>query len=228
MQPGDDFARNSAALRNILAATLGEEDRAGWNGSDGCATERQQSVEATTLPQQDRQEGPLEGIGGSIERLYWGLLVYQLLPPERATDGGPTAVEEALGERLKLRSETRRLMRQLQMLKARLPQLVDPHARPSATVALLDQAQPHALLLLSLLESDPLLYERLHCYTQSWRHIHPSLNGRDLRQLGLPPGPLYGQILRRLRTALLDGEIEAGAEEWQLAEEMIREKLSTA
>ena len=228
LQPGDDFARNSAALRNILAATLGEEDRAGGNGSDGCATERQQSVETTTLPQQDRLEGPLEGIAGSIERLYWGLLIYELLPAERATNGGPTEVEEALGERLKLRSETRRLMRQLQLLKAHLPQLVDPHARPSATVALLDQAQPPARLLLSLLESDPLLRERLQFYAHTWRHIHTSLNGRDLQRLGLPPGPRYGEILRRLRSALLDGEIEAGAEEWQLAEEMIREKLATA
>ena len=192
LRAGVAFARNSAALRDRLAAPR-----------------------------------PVE-IDAPIERLYWGLLVYELLPPERQAGGRPAAVEEALSERLALPAETRRLMRQLRMLKARLPQLLDPHAPPSATVLVLDQAQPSALLLFSLLESEPPLHERLHCYAQRWRRIHPSLNGRDLRRLGLPPGPRYGEILRRLRTALLDGEIEAGPAEWQLAEAMIHGMLATA
>ena len=228
LEAGAGFARNCVALRDTLAATQMEENRAGGTGSDRDTTERQQSEEATTLHQQARQESPPEGTAGSIERLYWGLLIYELLPQESAIEGSSTAVEEALSERLKLRGETKRLMRQLQRLKARLPQLVDPQAPPSAIVALLDQAQSEALLLLPLLESSPLLLERLQCYQQSWRHIHPSLNGGDLRGLGLPPGPRYGQILRRLRTALLDGEIEAGAAEWRLAEALVREKLATA
>jgi tRNA nucleotidyltransferase (CCA-adding enzyme) len=92
----------------------------------------------------------------------------------------------------------------------------------------LDTAQPAVLLLLSVLEDSRLLRERLHCYTQTWRHIRPSLDGRDLRRLGLRPGPDYGRILRRLREALLDGEIEAGAAEWELAKSIIGNKLAAA
>jgi len=44
----------------------------------------------------------------------------------------------------------------------------------------------------------------------------------------LKPGPEYGQIIRRLRTALLDGEIEAGAPEQKLAESMVRNILEAA
>ena len=112
-------------------------------------------AKATTLPRQSRQVVQLEGMDTPIERLYWGLLIYELLPPEPEADGRPTAVEEALSERLKLRGETRRLMRHLQVLKTRLPQLVDPQASPSEIVALLDLTQPHALLLLSLLGKRP-------------------------------------------------------------------------
>lgn len=38
-------------------------------------------------------------------------------------------------------------------------------------------------------------------------HIRPPLNGRDLKQLGYPPGPLYRQILTALTDATLNGEI---------------------
>ena len=227
LRAGAPFARSSAALRDKLAA-LPDGVQSGYSDSDHYTEKSQQLAKATTLPRQSRQVVQLEGMDTPIERLYWGLLIYEFLPPEREADGRPTAVEEALSERLKLRGETRRLMRHLQVLKTRLPQLVDPQASPSEIVALLDLTQPHALLLLSLLESDPLLRERLHCYAQTWRHIHPSLNGEDLRRLGLAPGPDYGEILRRLRTALLNGEIAAGDAEWQLAETMIHEKLATA
>jgi tRNA nucleotidyltransferase (CCA-adding enzyme) len=227
LRAGAPFARSSAALRDKLAA-LPDGVQSGYSDSDHYTEKSQQLAKATTLPRQSRQVVQLEGMDTPIERLYWGLLIYELLPPEPEADGRPTAVEEALSERLKLRGETQRLMRHLQVLKTRLPQLVDPQASPSEIVALLDLTQPHALLLLSLLESDPLLRERLHCYAQTWRHIHPSLNGEDLRRLGLAPGPDYGEILRRLRTALLNGEIAAGDAEWQLAETMIHEKLATA
>ena len=148
-------------------------------------------------------------IGGSSYMIFF--------PKAHGSDDGASPLEKDLSERLKLRGRTHRLMRQLRMAKGRLPPLTDPQQPPSTIVALLDQAQPAALLLLSVLEENPLLGERVQCYTQTWRHIHPSLDGRDLRQLGLPPGPDYGHILRRLRGALLDGEIEAGAAELELA-----------
>ena len=226
LRAGPAFARHSAALRDRIAESLLLGDQNAPGGSDDCAAEAEQSGDATV---KDRSAAPLPpALNAPIERLYWALLIYELLPPGTELEGGPSAVEEALSERLRLRGETRRLMRQLQELKARLPQLIDPHAAPSATVAVLDQAQPSALLLFSLLEGEPVLQERLHRYAQSWQHVHPSMGGDALRKLGLPPGPLYGEILRRLRMALLDGEIEAGAAEQQLAEEIIREKRATA
>ena len=85
--------------------------------------------------------------------------------------------------------------------------------------------QPSTLLLLSLLEENEFLQERLHDYLQTWQHVHPSLDGNDLRRMGLGPGPLYGKILHSLRVALLDGEIEAGPEEQLLAQAIIHDEL---
>ncbi|MBX3001652.1 MAG: CBS domain-containing protein [Caldilineaceae bacterium] len=166
--------------------------------------------------------------GEPIVRLYWGLLVYPLLPAtqpptneeldESQPPGGPD--DEIIG-RLMLRGATQRFMRKLRHLKAHLPELRDPSTRPSRIVVILDRATPAALLLISLVEDDPLLHERLRRYIETWQQIRPSLDGHALRRLGLRPGPVYGEILSRLRAALLDGEIQPGEEERELVERLM-------
>ena len=170
------------------------------------------------------RESSDSGLETPIERLYWGLLVYELLPSAPESEGSPSAVALALSDRLRLRGETRRLMRQLQQLKVSLPVLVEEKTLPSEVVHVLDKVQPLARMLLSILEDDPLLRERLQSYAESWRHVSPSVDGKELEKLGLEPGPIYGEILGRLRSALLDGEVEAGAPEWQFAKAIMDEK----
>ena len=45
----------------------------------------------------------------------------------------------------------------------------------------------------------------IETYLRRLRRIRPEVTGSDLRRLGVPPGPVYGHILRRLREARLDG-----------------------
>lgn len=211
LRAGASFASRSDALRDLLAAGRPDGAQGGVDGSD------------------DEQVGALAGQllldDTPVERLYWGLLIFDLLPVESGTDGKASPIEKELSERLRLRGKTQSLMRQLRIVKTRLPQLTDPQKRPSEVAAILDKVQPAVLLLLWLVGEDSLLRERLTRYVQSWRHVRPALDGRDLLELGLRPGPGYGQIMRRLRTALLDGEIEAGAPEHRLAESMVQEML---
>ena len=214
LRAGPSFARRSASLRGIVEGGRPVEAQDGAGSTDYHPVR----VQADQFQLDDTP----------IERLYWGLLVYDLLPVENGSGDKPSSLERELSERLRLRGRTQRLMRQIRTVKTRLPQLTDPQQRPSDVVAILDRAQPAVLLLLSLVEEDSLLRERLNCYERTWRHTHSALDGRDLKQLGLRPGPEYGQILRRLRTALLDGEIEAGAPEHELAESMVREMLEAA
>ncbi len=223
---GATFARNCAALRSRLAATQQVGEQVEICESEFYTDDGQEQVSVATQVKVTRLEGRESGLEPQIERLYWGLLIYGLLPSELESDSGGSAVELALSDRLRLRGETRRLMRQLQQLKVSLPTLAGQQTPPSAVVCILDKAQPVARMLLSIVEDDPLLRERLQRYAQSWRHISPSMDGRDLEKLGLEPGPLYGEILRRLRSALLDGEVEGGAPEWQFAEAIMNEKVA--
>ena len=55
--------------------------------------------------------------------------------------------------------------------------------------------------------------EALDQYAGQWRHVQPELTGKDLRRLGIKPGPQYRDILWRLRQARLDGEIHTRDEE---------------
>ena len=44
-----------------------------------------------------------------------------------------------------------------------------------------------------------------------------AINGAELKRLGLPPGPSYGEILRRLLRLKLDGELPTPEDERQAA-----------
>jgi tRNA nucleotidyltransferase (CCA-adding enzyme) len=46
------------------------------------------------------------------------------------------------------------------------------------------------------------------------------LSGDDLREMGLPPGPLYSRILQTLRDARVDGRIASEDEERQMVLDM--------
>lgn len=56
--------------------------------------------------------------------------------------------------------------------------------------------------------------ENIVRYAREWRLVKPTINGRDLQAItGLRPGPVYGELLWRLRQAWLDGEILSAEDE---------------
>ncbi len=141
-----------------------------------------------------------------LARLYWGLLVYPLLPATDPPEGDDAPenrdaqeADDSLITRLMLRGETRTLMRKLRFLKAHRAELSDPSEPPSRLTAILDRATQATIFLLSLVEDDPQLHVHLQRYYTEWQHIRPSIDGGELRRMGIRPGPLYGVILRRLR-----------------------------
>jgi len=52
------------------------------------------------------------------------------------------------------------------------------------------------------------------------QHVTPSLNGTDLKVLGLKPGPIYRKILDRLLEARLNGEVKTKADERKLVKKL--------
>jgi tRNA nucleotidyltransferase (CCA-adding enzyme) len=58
-------------------------------------------------------------------------------------------------------------------------------------------------------------------YLTRWQYVKPRATGHDLKQLGLAPGPEYKSILRQLRNAWLDGEVNSEKGENNLLEQLI-------
>jgi len=61
-------------------------------------------------------------------------------------------------------------------------------------------------------------------YLSEWRFVSPTTTGDTLRDLGLPPSPVYRKILTTLRAAWLDGLIMNREEEAELLQKLV-EKL---
>jgi tRNA nucleotidyltransferase (CCA-adding enzyme) len=65
--------------------------------------------------------------------------------------------------------------------------------------------------------------EHIKSYSRHWRYVRATLNGHDLRAMGLKSGPLMGQLLARLRDAWLDGMIANPAQERETLQKWIAE-----
>lgn len=59
-------------------------------------------------------------------------------------------------------------------------------------------------------------------YSTRWRKISPTIDGNALRSLGIPPGPVYRQILSALKEGWLDGRITSPEQERAILDEMLK------
>ncbi len=94
--------------------------------------------------------------------------------------------------------------------------------KPSQCVAVLDEIPLKAVQAVFLALSAGAARQRLHDYLETWQHVKPKTTGHTLLKRGIPPGPAYQSILRRLRDARLDGELKTEAEEMDLLEKLIQ------
>jgi tRNA nucleotidyltransferase (CCA-adding enzyme) len=77
-----------------------------------------------------------------------------------------------------------------------------------------------AIEVISVAAPDETIRNILTKYLSEWWHIKPKTTGHDLKKRGIPPGPKYAEILRRLRAAWLDGEVKSEEEEKALLDKL--------
>jgi len=94
---------------------------------------------------------------------------------------------------------------------------------PSTIVDRLEGVPLLAIYAAYLASDQPEQRNLLWNYAAKWRTINSMLSGHDLRARGLPPGPAYKDLLKKLRNAWLDGEIKSASEEARLLEKFIIE-----
>ena len=122
---------------------------------------------------------------------------------------------ETLQTRLVFPGAILKTIRAAAVLWARLPGLRG--GSPSQWVEALEGSPLPAIFAVYQASGDGALEQ----YALRWRHIHPGLDGEALKRLGIPPGPAYKKILRRLRAAWLDREVRTPEQERQLLEKLL-------
>lgn len=129
-------------------------------------------------------------------------------------------IREVVASRLRVRKTTVEDLLELDDLRAGLASLpVD--ARPSQVVKILEALAPRTLLTARMLGMGPHLDQWLDRYVTEWRYVSTAITGDDLRRAGLPPGPVYTQILDKLLVARLDGQVTDEKEERALFESLV-------
>jgi len=77
------------------------------------------------------------------------------------------------------------------------------------------------VLLLMAASTSDVIRRQASAYLDTYRHIKPSMTGKDLKAMGFTPGPLFKKILDRLLQARLNGEVSSKTEERVLARHFV-------
>jgi len=146
------------------------------------------------------------------ELMYLGLLTYHLT----------LAQIKELSARLRLPNAEIATLTQLATLREQVePQLAVDVLPCSAIYRLLEDYADAALEIFAVATDNARVRERVGLFRTQLRAVAPALTGDDLKRMGLRPGPVYREILARLRAARLDGEITTREEEEALVRQMI-------
>jgi len=75
-----------------------------------------------------------------------------------------------------------------------------------------------------LATDSPVLREKLKSFVMYWEKITPLTDGHVLCGLGLPPGPVFKEIINQLRSAWIDGEVKNNEEETALLNRLLQDR----
>lgn len=128
----------------------------------------------------------------------------------------------AFVDRLRIPQHDAQLLHEVVRLRESLAELRSSMMLPSGIYRLLHPYSREARFVLSVLTDSDLVRRRLDLYQREWSAVRPTIDGHTLRAMGVPPGPVYGEILTRVRDALLDREITPGDEELAFTLNLVR------
>jgi tRNA nucleotidyltransferase (CCA-adding enzyme) len=101
-----------------------------------------------------------------------------------------------------------------------------PNARLSMIANRLEDVPPLAIYANYLAAHDDAICNNLQAYLDRLNTITPKITGDDLRERGIPPGPVYKRILSAVRDAWLDGKIQSNDQEQRYLDELINNEPS--
>ena len=85
--------------------------------------------------------------------------------------------------------------------------------KPSEIYHLLENLDPEWLLFIMAKTQQENTRKAISLYFRNLKEVRPDLRGRDLKDMGITPGPIYRQILDRLLDGRLNGNLTSRKEE---------------
>ncbi|MEN6436967.1 MAG: CBS domain-containing protein [Syntrophobacter sp.] len=90
-----------------------------------------------------------------------------------------------------------------------------PRHKPSETFRALQPFEPEELLYLMGKAEKEEIRKAVSYFFHRYRNIHTEIRGKDLKEMGIPPGPSYRMLLNELQDARINGEVRNRQEEFQ-------------
>ncbi len=151
-----------------------------------------------------------------VDQLYFAVWTYRM----------EALAFAQLDQRLNLMRSTLTMLENLHELKDPASRLERPDLRPSEIYHLLQPASDATRFLLPIITASETVAAHIRRYEQDLRHVRPHTDGRDLKRMGLAPGPLYRQVLDAARAAWMDGALQSEAEERALVQRLVHQLLN--
>jgi tRNA nucleotidyltransferase (CCA-adding enzyme) len=139
--------------------------------------------------------------------LYFCLLIYSF---------SETVIEQFLA-RLNIPAKLSRAMRDTLRLKTRLPLLDKSPMKPSEIYYLLREYELLAIQANAIASDSSIVHRHLQLYLTKLCYVRTSLDGEELKRLGISAGPDMGKVLQILHKAKLDGDVRTRVDEKKLA-----------
>ena len=118
-----------------------------------------------------------------------------------------------LGARLNMDSRWSRTVREVRAIKSASGRLAAQDVSRRELFALLRDLQPAVVRGCGAAMDDPAVKGSLELYLTELRDVRPSLNGDDLLALGVPEGPLVGELLDKILAGRLEGLLSTREDE---------------
>jgi tRNA nucleotidyltransferase (CCA-adding enzyme) len=137
---------------------------------------------------------------------------------------------ESFAERLSIPTpETSRLVKQRREFRWVL-NLLDRQkiTRPSEIVLVLGKFSMDSLLFMMAKAGRESVRRVISEFIIRMRHVRPIMTGKDLKEMGFEPGPIFGSILNSLREACLDGSVRDFEEERNFVKKLFLQKKAVS
>ena len=142
-----------------------------------------------------------------LPSLYFCLLIYSFSEKN---------IEQFLAH-LNIPAKLSRAIRDTLRLKTRLPLLDKSSLKRSEIYYLLREYEPLAIQANAIASESSTVHRSLQLFLTKLRYVRTSLDGEELKGLGISVGPEMGKVLQVLHKAKLDGEVRTRADEKKLA-----------